>query len=80
MFTSKGSYGYREPKTVIAVSVQRTHSPFWASRLPGFVYRRIWPTMEIWGGGGGTYLQGTVFDPRQCLDQKEATGLGRLKM
>ena len=41
MFTSKGSYGYGEPKNVIAVSVQKTHSSLRAFKLTGFVYRRM---------------------------------------
>ena len=52
MCISKESYGYGEPKNVIAASVQKTHSPLRASKLAGFVYRRICPTMEIckiWG-------------------------------
>ena len=143
MFISKGSYGYGEPKNVIAVSVQKTHSSLRASKLPGFVYRRMCSRMEIWenwglpiskvpclhqgnvyikrklrvwgdkkcnrcvgvenalvvtglqttrvrlspylvengnlGKLGATYLQGTVFAPRQCLYQKEAARMGSLK-
>ena len=52
MFRSKGSYGYGEPKNVIAVSLQKAHSPLRASKLPGFVYRRIWSTMETWENCG----------------------------
>ena len=29
---------------------------------------------------GATYLQGTVFAPRQCLSKKQATGIGSLKI
>ena len=144
MFKSKGSCGYGEPKNVIAVSVQKTHSSLRASKLPGLVYRRMCSRMEIWenwglpisevpclhqvnvyikrklrvwgakkcnrcvgaenalvvrgvqttrlrlsphvlengnlGKLGATYPKGTVFAPRQCLYQKEATGMGSLKM
>ena len=48
MFISKGSYVYGEPKNVIGLSVQKTHSQLRASKLPEFVYRRIWSIMEIW--------------------------------
>ena len=48
MLLSKGRNGYGEPKNVIAASVQKMHSPLRASKLPGFVYRSICPTMEIW--------------------------------
>ena len=144
MFISIGSCGYGEPKNVIAVSVQKTHSSLRASKLTGFVYRRMCSRMEIWenwglpiskvpclhqgnvyinrklwvwgaqkcnrcvgaenalvvtglqtnrlrlsphvlengnlGKLGATYLQGTVFAPRQCLYQKEASGMGSLRM
>ena len=52
MFISKGSYAYWVPKNVIAVSVQKTHSSLRASKLPGFVYRRMCSRMEIWGNWG----------------------------
>ena len=144
MFISKGSYGYGEPKSVIALSVQKTHSQLRASKQPEFVYRRIWSIIQIWenwrllipqvprlhqgnvyikrklriwgalkcnrfvgaknalavtglqttrvrlppymldkgnlGKLEAAYLPGTAFAPRQCLSQKEATGMGSLKM
>ena len=71
---------YGEPKNVIAVSVQKTLSQLRASKLPEFVYRRVWSIMEIWGKLAATYLQGTAFSPRQCLHEMEATGMASLKM
>ena len=79
MFISKGSYGCGEPKNVIALSVQQTHWPLRTCKLHGFMHRRIYPTMEIWEIWA-THRHGTVFAPRQCLYQKEATGVGSLKM
>ena len=79
MFVSKGSYGCGEPKNVIALSVQQTHWPLRTCKLHGFMHRRIYPTMEI-SKIRATYRHGTVFAPRQCLYQKEATGVGSLKM
>ena len=52
MFISKGSCAYGEPKNVIAVSVQKTHSSSRASKQPGFVYRRMCSRMEIWENWG----------------------------
>ena len=52
MFISKGNYGYGDPKNVIAVFVQKTKSALRAFKVPGFVYRRIGPTMEIWKSWG----------------------------
>ena len=48
MFISKGGYVYGEPKNVIGLSLQKTHSKLQASKLPEFVYRPIWSIMEIW--------------------------------
>ena len=47
MFTSKGSFGCGEPKNEIAWSVQKTYSQLRASKLPEFIYHRIWSRMEI---------------------------------
>ena len=79
MFILKGSYGCGEPKNVFALSVQQTHWPLRTCKLHGFMHRRIYPTMEIWKIWA-TYRHGTVLAPRQCLYQKEATGVGSLKM
>ena len=78
MFISKESYGDGEPKIVIAVSVQKTHSPLRASKLPGF--KLIAPNRADNGNLGATYLHGTVFASKECLYQKEATGMGSLKL
>ena len=52
VLTSKGSYGYVEPKNAILVSVQKAYFPLRGCKLPGFTHRRIGQTMkftEIWG-------------------------------
>ena len=46
---SKGSYWYGEPKNVITLSMQKMYWRLRACELPGFIQRRIRPTMEIWG-------------------------------
>ena len=38
---------YGEPKNVIALSMQKTQSQLRDSKLPEFVYRRIWSIMEF---------------------------------
>ena len=52
MLISKGSYGYGEPKNVIALSVQKTYWSIRACKLAAFMQRQIGPTMEIWGNSG----------------------------
>ena len=47
IFISKGSYGNVEPKIVILVSVQKAYFPLRGCKLPGFMHRRIEPTMEF---------------------------------
>ena len=47
MFISKGSYGNVEPKNVNPESVQTAYRCVRASKLPGYLKRRIGPTMEI---------------------------------
>ena len=47
IFTSKGSYMNAEPKNVILVSVQKAYFPLRGCKLPGFMLRRIGPTMEF---------------------------------
>ena len=52
MVMPKGSYGYGEPKNVIALLVQKTYRQLWACKVPGCMQRRIRPTMKIWGNSG----------------------------
>ena len=47
IFTSKRSYGNVEPKNVILVSMQKAYFPLRCCKLPGFMHRRIGPTMEF---------------------------------
>ena len=47
IFTSKGSYGNAKPKNVILVSVQKAYFPLRGCKLPGFMHRRIGPTMKV---------------------------------
>ena len=47
MFTSKGRYGYGEPKNVIVWWVQIPHRPVRARKLPMFRTHRIGPSMKI---------------------------------
>ena len=73
----KGSYGCGEPKNVISainplavtgLQTIRFHSAPYMADIGNF------------GKFGTTYSHGTVFAPRQCLYQVEATGVGSLKM
>ena len=52
LLTSKGSYGYGEPKNVILISVQISYFPVRASKLPGFLQRRMGPIMQICRNSG----------------------------
>ena len=52
MIISKASYGYGEPKNVIALSVQKNVLRMRAFKLSGFMQSRIEPTMKIWGNSG----------------------------
>ena len=43
----KGSYGNGEPKNAILVLVQKAHLAVRASKLPGFMQRRMGPSVQI---------------------------------
>ena len=43
----KGSYGNGEPKNAILVLVQKAHLAVRASKLPGFMQRRVGPSVQI---------------------------------
>ena len=49
MLILKGSCGNAEPKNVILVSVQKALFAVRACKHPGFMQRRIWPTVQICG-------------------------------
>ena len=78
MFISKGNYGYGEPKNVNDESVKKAHLPLRACKVPSFTYRRILSLMKFWDNSG--LHHGNVFTPKQCLHEKEATGMDSLKM
>ena len=46
-FILKGTYRGGEPKNVVIAWVQKTYLPLQDSKLPGFMHRSTWPTMEI---------------------------------
>ena len=48
----KGSYGNGEPKNAIIVLVQKAHILVRASKLPGFMQRRMGPSVQICGKSG----------------------------
>ena len=80
MFISKGSYWFGELKNVIAYSVQFnvlavTGLP--SLRFQAVSYRADDENLAIFVA---TYHRGTVYALRQCLYQKEATGMESLKM
>ena len=45
MVIPKRSYGYGEPKYVIALSVQKTYWRLWTFKLPGLMQSQVGPTM-----------------------------------
>ena len=47
-----GSYGNGEPKNAILVLVQKAHLAVRASKLPGFMQRRMGPSVQICGKSG----------------------------
>ena len=56
------------------------HRLLWAFQLPGLKRGGIGKTKEILDNSGPDISNGTVFVLRQCLYQKEATGMERFKM
>ena len=71
---------YGEPKNVIALPAQKK-----ALAVTGLQATRVRSPPYMVDNGNfeklaATYLPGTVFAPRQCLSQKEATCMGSLKM
>ena len=52
IFTSKGSYGNVEPKSVVVALVQKVYFPLRGRKLPGFMHRRIGLTMKCAEIGG----------------------------
>ena len=77
---SIGSYGYAEPKNVIAFSVEQTH---WALRT-GKKTRFHTPPYSADNGNMGSFegfdRHGTAFEPKQCLYQNVAMGMQNLKL
>ena len=47
IFKPKGSYGNGDPKNTILDSVQKAHFAVRACKMPVFMQRRIWPTLQI---------------------------------
>ena len=47
IFISKGSFRDAEPKNIILVLVQNRFKPLRVLKLPEFMYRHIWHTMQI---------------------------------
>ena len=81
MLISKGSYGYGESKNVFHSSVEKSYLPVRTANDPT-------PSNVIqykaengnFRKSGSTFYHGTVFAPKQCLYQKEATGMESPKM
>ena len=48
----KGSYGNGEPKNAILVLVPKAYLAVRASKLPGFMQRRMGPSVQIFGKSG----------------------------
>ena len=57
IYILKGSYGNGEPKNVILVLVQKAHFPVRACKLPGFMQRRIGPSLQICGKSGHPFAE-----------------------
>ena len=55
MYTLKGTQGYGEPKNVIFQSVQKSHLPGWASKLPLLMEVSIRTRTEIFGNPGRAF-------------------------
>ena len=79
MFISKESYRYGEFKNAFLYSVQKPHLPVRDGNYPGsckLVYVREQKLRKT----ESTCRHGTVFAPKKCLYQKEATGMESTKM
>ena len=78
MIVSNGSYGHGEPKNVIAFSMQGTYRWLRASKVPGFMQRRIGPTMEILGNSGPP-ISMVPYLPKIMMISKRSYGNGEPK-
>ena len=80
MFISKGSYVYGEPKNAILLvggNTVPTSTGLQTTQFRAAPYRADNGILRKFGC---TYRHGTVFAPKQCLYQKEATGMESPKM
>ena len=80
MFISKVSYGYGESKNVFLSSVQKTSLTFAGLQTTPSHVSQFRAENRNLLKSGFTLCHGTVFAPKQCLYQKEATGMESPKM
>ena len=80
MFIWKGSYGYGESKNVFLFSVQKPHLPVRSCKLPPSHVQQYMADNRNLRKPGSSFTHGTVFAPKHCLYQKEATSMERPKM
>ena len=80
MFISKGSYGYGEPKNVIAASVGKSALAVAGLQSTWFHVSPYRAVNIILGQFGTTYRHGTVFAPKHCLYRKDATDMESLNI